>query len=109
LALPAFAGAGCADAERDMDGFVADHALVADLHPDRVEKDERIDRIERPLLPDRHLVEHRVGHRRDQVRRHVDAVQVVQVPGDLAGAHAARVHRHDLFIEARKTKPGKRR
>ncbi len=93
-------GAIGANAERDVDGFVTDHALVADLHPQGVEEDERIDRVERPLLPDRHLVEHGVGHRRDQVWRHVDAIQIVQVPGDLAGAHAPRVHRHDLLIEA---------
>jgi hypothetical protein len=96
-------GAIGANAGRDVDGFVADHALVADLHPQGVEEDERTDRVERALLPDRHLVEHGVRHRADQVRRHVDAVQIVQVSGDLPGAHAARVHRHDPVIEAGET------
>ena len=82
-----------------MDRLVADHALVADLDPDRVEEDQRVNRIERPLLPGGDFIEHGVRHRADQVGRHVDPVQLVQVPGDLAGAHAARVHRHDLVIE----------
>ena len=74
-----------ADAQRDMDRLVADHAFIADLHSDRVEKDQRVNRIERPLLPGGHFIEHGVRHRADQVRRYVDAVKLVQVPGDLHG------------------------
>jgi len=37
-----------------------------------------------------------------RVRRDVYAVEFVQVPGDLSGAHAAGVHRDDLVVEARK-------
>lgn len=83
---------------------VEHYALVADLDPDRVEEDQRVGRIERPLLPGGDLVEYGVGHRADQVGRHVNPVQIVRVPGDLAGAHAGRVHRHDLVIEAWKTR-----
>ncbi|OWK20598.1 hypothetical protein AJ88_28820 [Mesorhizobium amorphae CCBAU 01583] len=36
-------------AERDVYRLVANEALVPDLDPDRVEEDERIDRIERPF------------------------------------------------------------
>ena len=96
-----FAAIG-ADTQRNVDRLIADHALVADLDPDRVEENERVDRIERPLLPGGHFVEHRIGHRADQVGRDVDAIQFVQMSDDLPGAHAARVHRHDLVIE-----PGK--
>ena len=95
-------GAVGTDAQRDVDRFITDHALVADFHPQRIEEHQRIDRIERPLLPGRYFIEHGVGHRADQVRRYVDAVQLVQMPDDLTGAHAARVHRHDLLVEAGK-------
>ena len=93
-------GAIGADAQRDADRLVANHVLVADLDLDRVEEDQRVNRIKRPLLPSRNLIEHGVGHRADQIGRDVDAVQIVQVPGDLAGAHTPRVHRHDLLVEA---------
>ena len=45
-----------------------------------IEEHQRIDLIERPLLPGRYFIEHGVGHRADQVRRYVDAVQLVQMP-----------------------------
>ncbi len=89
-----------ADAQRDVDRFVANHPFVADFHPDRIEEHQRLGRIQWPLLPSRDFIEHGVGHRADQVGRDVDAVQIVQMPHDLAGAHVPRVHRHDLFVEA---------
>ncbi len=39
-----------------MDGLVTDHAAIADLYPQCVEENERIDRTERALLLHRHLV-----------------------------------------------------
>src|SRR5215212_1363921 len=80
--------------------LVADGALVADLHPQRVEEDQGIDRLERPVLPLGDLVQDGVGHRADQVRRDIDAVEFRQMPLDLADGHAAGVHRHDLVVKA---------
>src|SRR5829696_9197599 len=80
--------------------FVADQALVPDLDPQRVEEDQGVDRLQRPGLPGRDLLEHRIRHGADQVRRDIDAVQLVQVALDLPGAHAPRVHRDDLVVEA---------
>src|SRR3972149_5881371 len=40
-----------ADTKSDVDSFIANHAFIADLDADRVEENERIDRIERSLLP----------------------------------------------------------
>jgi transposase len=57
-------------------------------------------RLERPVLPLRHLLQHGIGDGADQVGRDLDAVQLAQVPLDLAGAHPPRVHRHDLVVEA---------
>jgi hypothetical protein len=86
-------------AERDMDGLVAHETLIPDLHPQGVEEDDRIDRLERPRLPGGDLLEHGVRHRTDQVRRDVDAVEIVQMPDDLAGAHPSGIHGNDLLVE----------
>src|SRR5215217_2175958 len=88
--------------ERHVDGFVADQGLLADLHPQRVKEDQRVDRLERADLPGRDLVQDGICDGADQVGRDLDAIQLTQVPDDLAGAHAARVHRDHLVVEARK-------
>jgi hypothetical protein len=40
-----------ADAKRDMNSFAANHAFIADLDANGVEKHQWIGRIKRPLLP----------------------------------------------------------
>ena len=89
------------DAERDVDRLVADEALVADLDPNGIEEHQRVADIERPVLPFRHLVQHRVGDRRDQVRRDIDAIEFLEMAADLAHRHAAGIHRDDLLVEVR--------
>lgn len=76
-----------------MDRFIANHAFVSDFYTDR---------IERALLPDGDFIEHRVRHHADEIGRHIDALQILQMRGNLPGAHAPRIHRYNLFIEARK-------
>src|SRR3954454_1055799 len=95
-----FLGAVGADAQGDVDRLVPHQPLVAHLEPERVEEDQRIGRLQRPRLPCRDLVQHRVSDRADQVWRDVDPVQLAQVADDLQGAHAPRVHRDDLVVEA---------
>ncbi len=85
-----------------MDRLVADQAFVADPDPKGVKEDQRMDRLQRPGLPGGDFLRHSIRHRADQIRRQVDAADFARVPGDLAGAHAARGHRDDLVIE-----PGK--
>src|SRR3546814_8806948 len=82
-----------------MDGLLADHALVADLDPDRIEENQRIGWVQRPLLPGCDFLQHRVGDRADQIGRSVNPIQLAQMTGNLSRAHAARVHRDDLVIE----------
>jgi hypothetical protein len=52
-----------------VDGLVADDALVADLDAQGIEEDQGIDRLQRPCLPGRDLVEHGVGDGADEVVR----------------------------------------
>jgi len=61
---------------------------------------DQVDRLQRPILPDRHLLDHRVGDAADQIRTHVDAVDLLKVRADLAHCHPARVHRQDLVVES---------
>jgi hypothetical protein len=74
-------------------------SFVADLHAQRIEDHHGVQRIERPVLPLLHLVEHRVRDRADQVRAHLDAVQLLQVALDLAHRHPACVQRQHLLVE----------
>ena len=55
------------DAGRDMHRLVADQAFVADLHPERVEEDQRIDRLQGTGLPGGNLFQDRVGDHADQI------------------------------------------
>jgi len=90
------------NAERDMNRFVAHQAFIADLDPQGVEENQRIDRLERPGLPSRDFLQNRVGDHADQFRRDVDAIEFVQMPDDLPVAHAAGVHRDHFVVEAGK-------
>ena len=86
--------------QRDVDGLVVDQTLVADLHPQRIEEDDGIDAIERPVLPVADLLEHRIGDPADQIRRDLDAIELLQVALDLADRQAAGIERDDLAVEA---------
>ena len=56
---------------------------VADLHVDGVDEDDRVDRVERPVLPFGHAVHDLVGDRGDRLLGHLGAVDLGQVRGDL--------------------------
>ena len=81
------------DAQGNIDGLVADHAFVADLDPQGVEENQRIEVLERPVLPFRHLVEDVLGDRADQLGRDVDAVDLVEMAADLPEAASAAAPR----------------
>jgi transposase-like protein len=87
------------DPERDVHGLVADRAFVPHLDPQGIEENERIDGFERPGLPSRDLLQHGIRDGADEVRRDVDAIEFAQMAHNLARAHAASVHRHDLIVE----------
>src|SRR6266496_2945216 len=88
------------DGERDRDGLLADDLLVADRDLHRVQVDGDVQLLERPALPGADVVLDRGGHLRDQPVRDVDAIELAQVPLDLAGRHPAGVEGEDLLVEA---------
>src|SRR3954464_3928426 len=93
-------GAVRLDAEGDVDCLVADHALVSDLDPHGVEEDERVTRLQWTVLPFRHGLQNRVRHRRDQIGGDLEPIELHEVALNLPRGHAARIHRHDLLVEA---------
>src|SRR5829696_7833923 len=93
-------GAVRLDAEGDVDCLVADHALVSDLDPHCVEEDERVTRLQWTVLPFRHGLQNRVRHRRDQIGGDLEPIELHEVALNLPRGHAARIHRHDLLVEA---------
>ena len=54
-------------AERDMHRLVPDRAFIAHLDPQGIEEHQRVQRLQRALLPLCHFVEHGVGDGADQV------------------------------------------
>jgi len=80
------------DTERDIDGLVANEPFVADFDPQRVEENQRIHRFQRPVLPFGHGLQNRVGHRRNEIGRDLQAIKLQQMALDLANGHAARIH-----------------
>ena len=87
------------DAEREVAGPALHRAALADLEHQRVEEDDRVDVVQRPLLPLADVVHHRVGDAADQVAADLDPVDLGQVRLDVAGRQAARVEREDLVVE----------
>ena len=55
------------------------------------EEDQRIERVKRPVLPLSHFLQDGVGDGRDQIGRHVDAVELLQMATDLR-APSCRAH-----------------
>ena len=88
-----FLGAIGAHAQRDMHSFVANQPFVADLDPQRVEENQRINCFQRAGLPEGNLLQHRVGDRADQIRRNLDAVEIAQMTDDLARSCRGRTSR----------------
>jgi len=88
------------DAQRQIDGLVLHHGILANLDPQGIEEDHRIHRFERPRLPGRHFGHHGVGDRADELGRDLGAVLFEQKALDLAHRHAARVHGDDLVVKA---------
>ena len=87
------------DAQRHVARLVSDRMPVADLHDQRVEVDDRVDALQRPVLPRLRVGEHRVGDLRDQIRRDLGAVDLREVPLDLADRQTAGVEADHTIVE----------
>jgi hypothetical protein len=71
--------AGRIEPERDVDGLVFDHPLVADFDPQCVEKYHRINRVKGATLPFPDFVQDRIRNLADEVGRNLGAVEFGQM------------------------------
>src|SRR3954451_5302209 len=71
------------DADREIAGAVSDRAVLADLHHERVEVDDRVNLIQRPRAPRLHVGQHSVGDAADRVTPDRDAVELAELRLDL--------------------------
>jgi hypothetical protein len=71
-------------AQRDVDRLVADKALIPDLDPERVEENQRIACLERPVLPFADRLQDRVGDGRDEIGANVDPIKLDEMAWDPA-------------------------
>jgi hypothetical protein len=88
-----------AHAEREVAGAVLDRAVLAHLHHQRVQVNDRIDHIKRPGPPRPHFLEHRVGDPADRVAADLDAVKLAHVRGDVTHGHTAGVEPENLVVQ----------
>ena len=91
------------DADSDVRRLVAHMGAVADLHHDRVEVDDRIERLERPTLPCQDLVEDFVGDLADRLVRQLGPDRRREMVLDVANRHAAGVEADDHLVEPAET------
>ena len=87
-------------AQHHIDGLVLNVTAVADLYPQRIQIHDRIQLLQRAALPCLHFLQHRFSDIGDQRGRDFHVVNFLQVPLDLTRAHAPRIHRDDLVVEA---------
>ena len=88
------------DAERQVHGTRLDQAVQAHLEMQRIEVDDRINRIQSSALPGLDVLEDRVRDVGNQRRRHLGPVQLFQMPLDFSSRHPASVKRQDLVVES---------
>ena len=87
------------DAQRDVARLVLDRVPVADLHDQRIEVDDRVDALKRPVLPCLGVGQDSIGDLRDQVRRDLGAVDLGQVPLNLADRQTAGIQADHAIVE----------
>ena len=95
-----FAVAVDGDADRQIAGAGAHGAVLADLHVQRVEVDDRVHALQRPRPPGGDVLQDGVGDAADGVAADLNAVEALQVRGDVTDAHAARVEVQHPVIQA---------
>ena len=88
------------DADRDVCGLRHDPAAVPDLDAYRVQVHDRVELVQRTLLPFEHRVRHRVGDRRDRLVRQFRADRLGEVVPDVAHGHASRIQAYDHVVQA---------
>ena len=87
----------------DIDGPVHHHMIGTDFDHDRIQIEDRIHRIQRPLLPGTEFGHNGVGDLGDQLSRDLYPVDLLQVGPGVTGRHPPRHQRDDQLVEPPKT------
>ena len=75
-------------------------AVIPHLDSDGVHVYDGVDGVERAALPDLNLVRDGIGDTGNQAGRDINAVDLFQVPLDLAGGHPPGIEGDDLVVKA---------
>ena len=75
---------------------IGDSPLLLDLHHQRIQIKNDVGLLQWPPLPGQHFFDHAVCATPDQFRRDLHAVDLLQMPLNLAGGHSTRVEGDDL-------------
>ncbi|GAB3852785.1 hypothetical protein GCM10027610_081660 [Dactylosporangium cerinum] len=86
------------DGQGQVDRSVRD-LTVPDLDVHSIDEHDRVDRVEGPVLPFGHPVDHLVGDRGDGLLGHLGAIHLRQVSGDLTVGQAAGRQRQDQIVD----------
>ncbi len=87
--------------QRQIDGLAAHDRLIANLHAERIEEHDRIQRLEQAALPGGDLRHDRIGDRADQIRHTSTAYISCQERLNLSHRQAPGVEPDDLVVEPR--------
>jgi hypothetical protein len=88
------------DTDNNIDGTVGDFP-IPDLDVDRVDEQDGVNRVERPVLPLGHRLDHAVGDCGDGRFGHLHPIDLLQVSGDFAVSEApGRQGQHHLIDPA---------
>src|SRR5205823_2222533 len=87
------------DRQSEVAGLALHRPAVADLEHERVEEQDRVEIIQRPLLPGLYILQDGIGDPADQIPPHRDSVELAQVSLDIPRREPTRVERQDLLVE----------
>jgi len=79
--------------------FVDHVRTVADLHDQRIEVDDRVERLERPPLPSQDFLTDLVGDLADRLVREFGPDRPREVMLDVTDRHPTRVEADDHLVE----------
>ena len=96
--MPSTCDALHVDADGEIGGLVAHVPAVTDLDDDRVEEDHRIERLQRPLLPDQDLLADLVDDLQDRLVADLGADRGGEMVLDITQRHTAGIERDDHAI-----------
>ena len=74
-------------------------AAVADVNPQGVEEDHRVELIELALLPNHDFLKHRIGDRGNGIRRDIHPQSRGEVVLDVPDGHAAGCHKLTIMSQ----------